>query len=37
MICKICGEEHEDWDMVGDICSSCASILSTPDSMDMLK
>ena len=27
MICKICGEEHPEEDMIGDICSSCTSIM----------
>jgi hypothetical protein len=27
MICKICGEEHPEDEMVGDVCVSCASIM----------
>ena len=26
-ICKICGEDHDEDEMIGEVCVSCASIM----------
>ena len=30
-ICPICGEEHPEEEMIGEVCASCASIMQDID------
>ena len=33
--CKICGEEHDEMDLIDGICSDCASAMLQKDRIDL--
>ena len=31
LVCKVCGEEHTEKEMIGEVCISCASVMQDID------